>query len=159
MTRLDPRTRPAVLRHRVRPALRHGLQLAAFVAVGGAAAAVHLGLVKLLVEQAGLTPLRANVLGWLLAFVVSFSGHRGLTFRAQRAPLLRSAGRFFIVSAAGFGVNQAAYALLLHASRLRYDWALAVVLVGVAALTFILGRFWAFKGSAAQAGPPGGRSR
>lgn len=135
------------------PALRHGLQLAAFIAVGCAAAGVHLGAVRLLVEHGGLAPLRANVLGWLLAFVVSFSGHRSLTFRAQRAPLLRSAGRFFILSAAGFAVNQAAYALLLHTSDLRYDWALAWVLIGVAVLTFILGRFWAFKGQAAAPSP------
>jgi putative flippase GtrA len=120
-------------------------QLSWFVVVGCAAAATHWVVVVAVVSLASLAPLAANVIGWLVAFVVSFSGHYQLTFRHQRAPMLRAALRFFLVSALGFCVNEASYAWLLHATTLRYDVLLAAILIAIAALTFILGRFWAFR--------------
>ncbi|HEY0293805.1 MAG TPA: GtrA family protein [Bordetella sp.] len=120
-------------------------QLAWFVVVGCAAAATHWSVVVLLVEHAGLPPVLANVAGWLIAFVVSFSGHYRLTFQHAGAPLLPAAGRFFLVSAMGFAVNEAAYAWLLHATPLPYDLLLAAVLLGMAVLTFIASRLWAFR--------------
>lgn len=120
-------------------------QLSWFVVVGCAAAATHWVVVVAVVSLASLAPLAANVIGWLVAFVVSFSGHYQLTFRYQRAPMLRAALRFFLVSALGFCVNEASYAWLLHATTIRYDVLLAAILIAIAALTFILGRFWAFR--------------
>ncbi len=116
-----------------------------FVAVGTAAAAVHLATVIALVRWAGWSPATANVVGWLLAFVCSFAGHHRTTFRDADAPVARAAGRFFAVSALGFAANQAAYVLLLRLPWLRYDLALALVLVAVAAMTYLLGRRWAFQ--------------
>ena len=43
-----------------------------FIAVGSAAAAVHLATVVVLVRWGGWSPPAANVLGWLVAFVCSF---------------------------------------------------------------------------------------
>jgi putative flippase GtrA len=123
------------------------IRLACFIAVGCAAALTHLGLVVLLVSRHGQPPLVANVIGWLAAFVVSFAGHWLLTFRSQQAPLWRSARRFFGVSAAGFATNELAYAALLQWSSLRYDFVLALVLVGVAVITYWLSSRWAFLGS------------
>ena len=119
-------------------------RLAWFVAVGCAAAATHLAVVVGLVSGGGMLPLAANVAGWLAAFVVSFSGHWQLTFRAQRAPLWRSMRRFFAISAAGFAINELAYAGLLRWSGLRYDLGLALVLVGVAVITYLLSSRWVF---------------
>lgn len=116
-----------------------------FIAVGSAAAAVHLATVVALVRWGGWSPAVANVVGWLVAFLCSFFGHHLTTFRAARAPMGRAARRFFAVSALGFAVNQAAYALLLRLSGLRYDIALALVLVGIAVMTYLLGRRWAFR--------------
>jgi putative flippase GtrA len=120
-------------------------QLALFLAVGCAAAATHWGVVVLAVSTAAMQPLVANVAGWLVAFIVSFFGHYRLTFRHQHAPLARAARRFFAVSALGFSVNELAYAWLLQVTRLRYDVLLALILIGIAGMTFILGRFWAFR--------------
>lgn len=120
-----------------------------FIAVGGVAAVVHLAVVTLLVEHAALAPLCANVAGWAVAFGVSFSGHRALSFRTQNAPLGRSAARFLAVSASGFVVNETAYAGLLTWGGLGYRIALALVLVGVAGFTWWAGRYWAFAGSPA----------
>ena len=116
-----------------------------FIAVGSAAAAVHLATVVVLVRWGGWSPPAANVLGWLVAFVCSFFGHHLTTFSDAQAPMARAARRFFAVSALGFAANQAAYVLLLRLSGLRYDLALAMVLVGIAILTYLLGRRWAFR--------------
>ena len=116
-----------------------------FIAVGTAAAAVHLATVVALVRWGGWSAPLANVLGWLGAFVCSFFGHYLTTFRDAGAPMGRAARRFFAVSALGFAANQAAYVLLLRLSGLRYDLALALVLVGVAIVTYLLGRRWAFR--------------
>ena len=121
-------------------------QLSWFIAVGCAAAATHWLVVVAMVSLNSLAPLVANVIGWLVAFGVSFTGHYQLTFRHQHAPVLRAARRFFLVSAAGFSVNEASYAWLLHVTTIRYDVLLAAILIAIAVLTFILGRFWAFRG-------------
>jgi putative flippase GtrA len=126
-----------------------------FLAVGCTAAAVHFGVVLALVARAGVAPLWANLLGWAVSFGVSFTGHQRLTFAAEGAPLTRSARRFFLVSALGFGVNEAAYALLLGFSGLGYQAALAVVLCGVAVFTYWAGRHWAFLGNRAPGAAQG----
>jgi len=125
--------------------LKLAAQIGWFVIVGCAAAATHWAVAVACVAAGGLDPLLANVVGWLTAFCVSFAGHYRLTFRHQHAPLPRAARRFFAVSALGFAVNEAAYALLLHTTGIRYDVLLALILIGIAVLTFILGRCWAFR--------------
>ena len=122
-------------------------QVGWFVIVGCTAAATHWAIAVACVAWGQMAPLIANVVGWLVAFGVSFTGHYRLTFRHQHAPLLRAAVRFFGVSALGFAVNEIAYATLLEVTTLRYDVLLALVLIGIAGMTFILGRFWAFQRS------------
>ena len=120
-------------------------RLATFIAVGCAAGAVHFGVVIALVESQLAQPLLANLGGWLIAIIVSFAGHRRLTFADATIGLAQSMRRFFMISAAGFAINQGAYALLLARSALAYDLALAVVLVGVAVGTYVASRLWAFR--------------
>ncbi|MFT0532986.1 GtrA family protein [Castellaniella hirudinis] len=120
-------------------------QIGWFVIVGCAAAATHWAVAVACVAWAGMAPLVANVAGWLVAFGVSFAGHYRLTFRHQHAPLRRAAGRFFLVSALGFAINETAYATLLRLTSIPYDILLALVLIGIAGMTFILGRCWAFR--------------
>lgn len=117
-----------------------------FIAVGCAAAAVHLGAVVLLVSELRLTPLIANVLGWLTAFGVSFVGHHRWTFAHLGARWHRALPRFLTLSALGFAINQGTYALALRSLPWRYDVLLAGVLVLVAVATYVLGKLWAFGG-------------
>lgn len=124
-------------------------RIAFFIAVGCAAGAVHFGAVVLLVEWLGASPLLANVLGWLLAFVVSFTGQSRLTFRSHGTHWTVALPRYFAVSLSGFVLNEAGYALLLHWTALPYDLALGLVLVAVAVMTFLLGSRWAFRRSPA----------
>jgi putative flippase GtrA len=119
-----------------------------FVVVGCAAAAVHWSVVRGVVDGWAVAPLLANVLGWLVAFGVSFAGHHRWTFGdAPGRDVRRSLPRFLLVSLAGFVVNEATYAVLLGGlGGWRYDIVLAVVLVAVAGLTFVASRLWAFRG-------------
>jgi putative flippase GtrA len=123
-------------------------RIATFIAVGATAAAVHLGVVVALVEAGAAAPLVANVAGWLVAFCVSFAGQHRLTFGDREASARQSAPRFFVLSAAGFAANEAAYAAALRFFPLRYDVALAIVLVLVAAMTYVLSSAWAFRRNA-----------
>lgn len=123
-------------------------RLAWFVFVGCMAAAVHLGTVVLLVSGFVWRPLVANVVAWLLAFCVSFSGHWHLTFPRSGAPLARAAIRFFCISLAGFLVNEAMYAVLLHLTGTQwYALVLFFVLLAVAVMTYLLSSRWAFRGT------------
>src|SRR5690606_11151075 len=120
-------------------------QIGWFLCVGCAAAATHWAVAVGCVEQLGLPPLAANAIGWLVAFVVSFTGHYRLTFRHLASRWTVAARRFFLISACGFLLNEAAYAWLLHITRVRYDAPLALILLGLAALTFLASRLWAFR--------------
>ena len=121
-----------------------GARLHWFIVVGCFAALVHWAVVVTLVSRAGWQPVTANVVGWLVAFCFSYAGHRRWTFGRDGVPVGRSLRRFFVISAAGFMVNETAYALLLHWGGLRYDAVLAFVLLGVAGFTYWLSRHWAF---------------
>jgi putative flippase GtrA len=112
--------------------------------VGAVATAVHFGVVMALVAGGVSRPLVANPIAWTVAFSVSFWGHWRLSFRNQRAPVWRSARRFFVVSIAGLALNQAIYAVLLHLGW-RYDIALAATLAAVAVSTYLASRYWAFR--------------
>lgn len=114
-----------------------------FLTVGGSAAAVHFGVVLLLVSQYQAPALAANVAGFLIAFCVSFLGHHRLTFAGGAASARQSLPRFAAVALLGFVSNELLYALLL-ALGVDYRLALLAVLVAVAAMTWLLSRHWAF---------------
>ena len=115
-----------------------------FGAVGVTAMLVHLGSVALVLVPLGLPPLVANIFAFLLAFQVSHLGHHRFTFSVADAPVARSRRRFFLVALSSFLVNEAMYALLLRFTDLDYRVALVIVLIAVAALTFVSARKWAF---------------
>ena len=115
-----------------------------FAAVGLSAMAVHLASVALVLVPLGLSPLMANVIAFLIAFQVSHAGHRRFTFSHHDAPASQSRWRFFAVACFSFAVNELMYAALLRFTTLDYRVALFIVLVLVAALTYVSSRAWAF---------------
>ena len=116
-----------------------------FIAVGGCAAATHLMVVALLVHFLHLAPLAANVLAFLVAFVVSYQGHAWFTFSRTGARGWRVVGRFFAVASLSFVGNELLYAAALHWLAWHYLASLAAVLVLMAVATFVLSKFWAFR--------------
>lgn len=116
-----------------------------FALIGSSALLSHFLLVTLLVPL-GLQPLVANVIAYLLAFQVSYWGHRRKTFEANHLPHRQTLPRFFAVASVSFLLNEALYFLLLQFTELDYRVALLLVLLVVAVLTFVLSRTWAFAG-------------
>ncbi len=120
-------------------------QIAIFIAVGCAAALTHLTVVAAVVEGFGLKPLAANVIGFCVAFFVSFAGHARWTFPLSPERFGAARRRFFAVAVTGFALNQTAYAEALHLFGARYYLlVLAAVILGVATATFLLSKLWAF---------------
>lgn len=118
-------------------------ELVRFGVVGVAAMATHWCVVALLVPF-GITPLLANVIGFCVAFNVSFFGHHHWTF-ASADEQKNTFKRFLSVAILGFITNEAMYALLLKFTSLDYRVALLIVLIAVAGMTYLLSRFWAFR--------------
>ena len=59
-------------------------------------------------------PELANALGFSVAFIVSFAGHRRLSFPDAGTTTLQSLRRFGATALAGFAVNETVFVLLLR---------------------------------------------
>jgi putative flippase GtrA len=118
-------------------------QLARFGAVGLAATCVHWSTVAITVPL-GLHPLQANVVAFLIAFNVSYWGHRRWTFNAVR-PHRSALPRFLLTACSSFSLNQTMFYLFLTYTTLDYRVSLLIVLACVSALTFVVSRQWAFR--------------
>lgn len=114
-----------------------------FFVVGLLASLLHwIVVVSLVCLQ--LTPLRANLFGYLAAFSLSYFGHKHFSFVASDKSHKSTLPKFILTSIVGFVMNQSLYSLLLSYTPLRYDFALVVVLAVVALSTFIVSKFWVF---------------
>ena len=114
-----------------------------FLVVGAAAALTHalvFGLTK-----PWMWPEAANAAGFMVAFFVSFAGHRLLSFRDAETTLLQSLTRFAVTAVSGFATNELVFTLLLRGLGWS-DWAaLGSAMVLAAGQTFVLSRWWAFR--------------
>lgn len=97
------------------------------------------------IAQRALWPELANALGFLIAFLVSFAGHRWLSFKDASTTVGTSLRRFAITALAGFASNEIVFVLLLRWLGLPPLLALFLALVFAAGQTFVLSRFWAFR--------------
>jgi len=114
-----------------------------FLAVGGGAAATHMGVFALI--QAKMWPELANALGFGVAFFVSFAGHRLLSFKDAGTTVATSFKRFVVTALAGFASNELVFVALLRGLELPSLLALFVALLFAAGQTFVLSRYWAFR--------------
>ena len=117
-----------------------------FLLTGASAALTHMGVFALAQHlNPALWPEAANALGFVVAFVLSFVGHRRLSFKGTSTPIPQSLRRFGVTAVAGFACNEAVFMLLTR----HYGWfallALFVALVVSSVQTFVLSRFWAFQ--------------
>ena len=116
-----------------------------FILVGILAAVVHLFIVWLLVKVSWLTPLPANIAGFVGAVNISYFGHSQFTFKQSKSISVKSYIQFFGIACIGFLINQIAYFYALKWFGDKFYLAiLAVVLVLVAVFTFVFSKFWVF---------------
>ena len=117
-----------------------------FAVIGAAAAAVHYFVAVGIEFTQLMSPAKANILGFLLAFPVSYLGHRKLSFAGHTATHQQAFPKFFAVALTGFLVNQLMVLNTLSFTALPFWLVLAVVMVLVAISTYLLSRYLAFKG-------------
>ena len=116
-----------------------------FLLVGGAAALTHLGVFVWLSQASTLWPEVANAVGFVVAFGVSFAGHRWLSFQDADTSVPQSLRRFGATALAGFVSNELVFMVLLRLLDVPNLLALLIALVFASAQTFVLSRFWAFR--------------
>lgn len=116
-----------------------------FGCVGLLGTAVNFLVVAYLVEQFGFAPLIANIAAFLVAFQVSFVGHKFWTFNACEQAIFATMLKFFAVGVLGFVLNEALYAVFLQKLHIHYLMSLLLVLLIVPPITFVCGKFWAFR--------------
>jgi len=114
-----------------------------FIVVGVAAALTHAAVFALTRGQ--LWPELANALGFVVAFFVSFFGHRRLSFHDAGTTLRQSLSRFAVSALAGFATNEMVFIALLRGLGWPSALALFAAMVAAAGQTFVLSRFWAFR--------------
>jgi putative flippase GtrA len=115
-----------------------------FLLVGACAAAVHECVMILLVEGFSIKPVLANWIGFIVAFIFSYFGHKTFTFK-YNLTVGKSIFKFFIVALLSFLCNYIIFSFLLYFTSVPYYIALPIALLIVAVLTFYLSRQWVFK--------------
>ena len=106
-----------------------------FALVGIAATLVHLTIVWSVIRAGLAPPFLANLIAFLIAFVVSFSGHYYWTFKT-RLPRHHAAARFFLIAVTGFAFNSFVLILIVRQDWMAPEWAAVISTLFVPAITF-----------------------
>lgn len=117
---------------------------ARFGLVGITSTCVHILIVWLLLSQTSLPTLVANMLAFLTAFGISFTGNYLWTFRSPGHPG-KTMGRFLLISFSAFAVNSLLLAGLLSAGWLAPTASAIVSAAVIPVITFLASRLWGFK--------------
>lgn len=123
--------------------LKLSQRLIYFIAIGATAALVHILSVINLVNHFNLQPLIANIFAFLIAFNVSYLGHKYLTFSHMVEERELSLPHFFVVASSAGLLNEFLYFVLLEYTSVHYIAGLILVLGLVSVYSFILSRYWA----------------
>jgi len=119
------------------------LSLFYFATIGLCASTVHLLVVLFLVSTNNQPPLIANIIAFIIAFQVSFLGHKHYTFYQLTDSRRLKLPHFFIVAVSAGVLNEFLYYLFLHCTSLNYFLSLIIVMLLVSFYTFSVTKFWA----------------
>ena len=119
----------------------HFWQLNRFVLIGAIATFVHLFVSRaILLYQANLPELVVNSLAFVVAFFISFLGHRHFTFKVQGSMI-----KFLSVSLLGFLVNNTLLFYIVKAQFLSGWDAILLSTLSIPILTYLLAKLWVFR--------------
>lgn len=127
------------------------LRFVKFGAVGAIGACVDFGILNLGIQVFGLAKWLANTFSFFAAVLSNFVWNRLWTFPESRARSLWSQlGQFFLVSLAGYGINQAVFLSLdRHAFASwgiwGYNLAKAIAILVVLFWNFGVNRVWTYR--------------
>lgn len=115
-----------------------------FGIIGITATALHIGVVWTLLSSTHLSALLANLIAFLCAFVLSFTGNYIWTFSAPGAPG-KAMRRFFLISLSAFVANSTLLATILASGWLSPRLAAVASASVVPGITFLASRLWGFR--------------
>ncbi|ENU23311.1 hypothetical protein F993_02180 [Acinetobacter proteolyticus] len=124
----------------------HFLQFFRFGIVGLIAACTHYLVVILLIQPQYQISLKyANLLAFLVAFWISYFGHRIFTFQATHLLHSQTLKKFMVVAGLGFMLNESV--LLVSHHYLNTPISILVIFsIGLTSIfTFFLNRYFAFQ--------------
>ncbi|WP_237272742.1 GtrA family protein [Sulfitobacter sp. M220] len=117
-------------------------QLGRFAIVGLAATLTHVAVALLTTYQFALSPLQANLAGFIVAVALSFQGHLRVTFQVK-APQQYHLYRFVVLSLASLAISSLITAVgTRNGGDMRLVMAFVALIVPVA--SFFIARLWAF---------------
>lgn len=125
-------------------------QFVRFGLVGIFATVTHVALFVTLIEWLGIGTAGANVLAYLAACLVGYSGHSAWTFRVradirfQLQPATLT--RFLIASLCGLGLNALVVHIVVEVLKMPYLYAIPFMATIVPVTVFALNRYWVFSG-------------
>lgn len=119
------------------------IQVIRFALIGIMAMLVHWFTAMSLISI-GLHPLVANIMAFIVAFSVSYTGHSYWTFLVLPTSHRYRLPKFTVVAVGSFIINETLYFLLLRYTELNYRMALIIVLGSVSILTFTASKLWVF---------------
>ena len=118
-------------------------RLARFSAVGVLATVIHIGVAMIAVTAAGANPTVGSMIGYVVAFLVSYVGHFRFTFAVPgryRDYLLK----FAISSLASFLLSTGAVWVATAILGIDYKPALIALGIIVPVCNYLMNRFWVF---------------
>lgn len=118
-------------------------EVARFGLVGVLATGLHFAVLALLHSVAGVPPVGATVVAFLVALQVSYFGQRLWVFR-QIDKRSGEALRFAGVACVGVALNAGSMALIVGVLGASYVLGFLVGTVAVPTLTFLVNKFWVF---------------
>ena len=121
-------------------------QLMRFGVIGGLAAVTHYCIAIYLTDHQ-VAAAWANLVAFIIAFWVSYFGHRYFSFDASDVSHQQTLPRFILVAVIGFILNESLLLLMLHFTKISIALGLPFIIVITAIFTFILSRQFAFNTS------------
>jgi len=118
-------------------------QLMRFGVIGVLAALTHYAIAITLTSKA-MQPAWANLIAFVIAFWVSYFGHRYFSFEAGDVSHQQTLPRFILVAVLGFILNESLLLLMLHFTAITIALGLPFIIILTAIFTFILSRQFAF---------------
>ena len=118
-------------------------KLLRFSIIGALATLVHWSVVVFLYNTFSISPLIANFLGYLVAVIVSFYGHRTWVFLASDS--IKARVKYVFISLSALALQQFLIYISIDRILLRFE-ILMILIIGITAIySFLLMERWAFK--------------
>lgn len=124
--------------------LRLHHQIFIFFIIGLGATCIHYIALYTFIEGFKQSPLIANIIAYLIAFQVSYYGHRYRTFSYQQPHPRKSYVRFIIASLTGLSLNEMLFYCFFVLLSLPYTMAFIATSLVVIPITFSIYKFWSF---------------